>query len=216
MNRHLLVCVALASASAFAPLAGLAADTLESIVPWETGDRASFKWFLNGKTLQLEEEVTAADGHRFALSQRTADRAYEVAGFSDDLRWTRGPCLSNGQQCAFDPGVGRGLLPLAKGRKWRSEFSVTGETFKADVVQEREVEAVETVKLGPGPFQTWRVGFSGRVKGTDSKGSAFTGKESGTEWWAVTGSGKLVLVKFAYRNSFGEKATREIVSLGYR
>ena len=214
MKRHLLLCMALVSA--FAPLTGGAADTLETIAPWEAGDRASFKWFVNGKTLQLDEEVTAADGQRFALSQRTADRAYEVTGFNDELRWTRGPCLSNGQQCAFDPGVGRGLLPLAKGRKWRSEFAVTGETFKADVVQDREVEAVETVKLAPGPFQAWRVGFSGRIKGTDSKGGAFTGKESGTEWWAVTASGKLVLVKFSYRNSFGEKATREIVSLGYR
>ena len=49
MKRHLLLCMALVSA--FAPLTGGAADTLETIAPWEAGDRASFKWFVNGKTL---------------------------------------------------------------------------------------------------------------------------------------------------------------------
>ena len=55
----------------------------------------------------------------------------------------------------------------------------------------------------------------GRLSGVDPKGSAYSGKEEVTEWWAFL-SGKPKAVKIEYRNSFGEKATLELTSLSIK
>lgn len=193
-----------------------AAQKVESVTPWDVGDKASYTWVLGPKTLTLDEEVTESGAGTVKLVNRTAQRSFDVVVQWAPLRVTAGPCLSNGQQCTFGEGIVGFDLPAEKGRKWSTTFNVTGETFTADVVQERVVDRLEKVKTPAGEFETFKVNFVGRIKGKDAKGASFTGKEDGSEWFAILPSGKLVLVKVVYRNSFGEKAAREIRTLAFR
>lgn len=190
------------------------AQKIEAFTPWEVGDSAAYKWSIGPKVIDVEETVVESTAAETKMTQRTADRSYELRIALPSMIQLTGPCLSNGQQCSFGSGVEGLQLPLEKGRKWNTAFMVTGETFTADVVQERIVEKVEKIKTPAGEFETWRIGFSASIKGKDAKGASFAGKESGTGWFAFPG-GKPVLVKFAYRNSFGEKASRELVKLAY-
>jgi hypothetical protein len=66
-----------------------------------------------------------------------------------------------------------------------------------------------------GEFEAFKISFSGRIQGVDAKGSKFTGKEDGTNWIALV-NGKPVVVKVVYRNSFGEKASRELTSVAFK
>ena len=128
---------------------------------------------------------------------------------------TRAVCISNGQQCGFAPGIQVADFPLEKGKKWNTGFTVTGESFTADVAQERKVDKIEKVKVPAGEFEAAKVSFSGRIKGTDGKGKPFSGREDGADWVAVV-NGKAVIVKTEYRNSFGEKANLELASLNQK
>jgi len=89
---------------------------------------------------------------------------------------------------------------------------VKGESFTADVTQERQVDKIEKVKVPGGEFEAAKVSFSGRIKGADDKGKPFSGKEDGTDWVAFV-NGKTMVVKTVYRNSFGEKSTHELISV---
>lgn len=80
---------------------------------------------------------------------------------------------------------------------------------------ERKVEKVEKVKVPAGEFEAYRVSHGARIKGTDAKGNPFSGKEDSREWLALV-NGKLALIKVEYRNSFGEKFTRELVSAAFK
>lgn len=195
---------------------GVSAQKVESLNPWETGDRATYKWTMGAKALTIEEEFGSGGGGILAYSQKTAERTYDMRTQMSPMLHLAGPCLSNGQQCSFAPGIAGLELPAEKGRKWTTAFTVTGETFTADVTQERVVDKVEKVKTPAGEFEAFKVNFNGRIKGKDSKGGSFTGKEDGSDWFAVTPSGKLVLVKHVYRNSFGEKAARELQLLAFK
>lgn len=191
------------------------AQKIEALTAWDVGDTASYKWTLGPKVIDVEEAVVESTAGEVKMTQKTPDRSYELKVAVPSMAQLTGPCLSNGQQCSFGAGIDGLQLPLEKGRKWNTAFAVTGESFTADVAQERIVEKVEKIRTPAGEFETWRIAFSASIKGKDAKGAGFTGKESGTGWFAFPG-GKPVLVKFAYRNSFGEKASRELVKLAYQ
>ena len=50
---------------------------------------------------------------------------------------------------------------------------------------DRKAERLEKVKVPAGEFEAFKVSFSGRIKGVDSKGNPFSGKEDGTDWFAL-------------------------------
>jgi hypothetical protein len=188
-----------------------AAQTLERTKTQEVGDKASFNWVLNNKAEAINHEWTVVSGESAQGVQTVAGKSIAVA-FDSAGNLARGLCISNGQQCTFSPALKFADFPLEKGKKWTTKFTVTGETFTADVTQDRKVDKIEKVKVKAGEFQAAKVGFGGRIKGTDNKGNAFSGKEDGADWIAVV-NGKVVVVKTEYRNSFGEKATVELASL---
>jgi len=183
---------------------------LERTTMPQAGDKQSFKWVLNNKAQPMDIEWAGESGGSVRGTQKVGgkDLAVELDTAGD---LTRALCISNGQQCGFAPGIKVADFPLEKGKKWTTSFAVTGETFTAQVTQERKVDKIEKIKVPAGEFEAAKISFSGRIRGADSKGTAFTGREDGIDWVAVV-NGKSVLVKTEYRNSFGEKANVEMMS----
>jgi hypothetical protein len=202
-------CMAIAAAVVFPGVA--AGQTMEPAKDCEPGDKASYTWVLNNKPQQLELECTQGSEQAVHFVQKVGGRSFEGAVTKGSLKLLKAMCVSNGQQCAFSPGLDAAGLPLEKGKKWTQTFTVTGETFTAEVTQERKAERLEKIKLPAGEFEAFKVSFVGRIKGVDSKGNRFSGKEDGADWFALI-NGKLSVVKTVYRNSFGDKATRELTA----
>jgi hypothetical protein len=171
---------------------------------------------MNNKAQDLEEELISITDTDYIAVQRAGGKTFEVVVSKEGLLLRKVMCHPNGQQCSFDPPANFIGLPLEKGRKWTLSFTVKGETFTSQVTQERVVEKVEKIKVPAGEFEAFRVYFSGRIKGTDSQGRSFSGKEDGTDWFALVPGGKLNVIKTVYRNSFGEKFTRELTSVAYK
>lgn len=197
-------------------LAGTAhGQKIEALNNWDVGDTATYKWTIGAKVLDVEEVVIEGSATEARMTQRTGDRTYDLRVALPSMAQLAGPCLANGQQCSFEPAIDGLPLPLEKGKKWNVNFTVKGETFTVDVVQERVVEKIEKVRTPAGEFDAWKIAFSSKLKGKDAKGASFSGKEDGATWFTFPG-GKPVLAKFTYRNSFGEKATRDLVKLAYK
>ena len=204
--------VAVAATLAVPGIAG--AQKLEQLKLPDPGDKIQFNWVLNGKAQAMEEEWLSVDGDGATGVQRTGGKEYKLvvpkAGSVSE-----GICLANGQPCTFSPAVTIIDLPLEKGRKWQQTFVVKGETFTVDVEAEWQVDKVEKVKTPAGEFEAFRISHKGRIKGKDAKGAAFSGKEDG-RYWLATVNGKTFLAKTEYRNSFGEKFTREATAVALK
>ena len=198
-------------AIALAPCAALAQKIERLEFRTEPGDKVVFKWTLGNKSQNLEEVITAATGTEVRAAVTVGGKAFEGAMNKTPFTLTSWMCLANGQPCKFSPGLLLLDLPLEKGKKWTQSFTVTGDTFVAEVTQERKVEGFEKIRIAAGEFETVKVSFSGRVASRDSKGNVYTGKEDGTEWWA-TSTQRPTAVKVTYRNSFGEKFALELIS----
>lgn len=191
-------------------------QAIDRFTPWTVGDKVTYSWRLGGKENRLEQEVTSSDTARVAITERSPQREFNMGVDARTMDVTSGLCLSNGQQCQFEPGIHVLDLPLQKGKKWNNEFSVKGETFSARIKQERAVDRTEKLKVAAGEFESFRINVKSQIQGTDKSGNSFAGNESITEWWTIVPSGKAVMVKLDYRNSFGEKATREVSALDLR
>ena len=206
--------IAAAFVSALAIPATVAAQQLDQAKPFEAGDKATYNWVLNNKAQNLEEEWSGVvDGIANGV-QRAGGKEYQHIQPKPGVA-TQGLCLPNGQPCTFSPGVTFVDFPVAKGKKWTQSFAVKGETFTSQVQSDYEVDKVEKVKTPAGEFESFRISHKGLIRGTDAKGAAFSGREDG-RYWVTLVSGKLAVVKIEYRNSFGEKFTREATSIAYK
>jgi hypothetical protein len=183
---------------------------------YDVGDKATYRWVLNNKAQDLEEELTGVTDADYVVAQRVGGKTYELVVSKDGLLSRKFMCLTNGQQCSSEPAANFIVFPLEKGKKWTVAFTVRGETFTSQVTQERVVEKVEKIRVPAGEFEAFRVAFKGRFQGTDSQGKGFNGKEDGTDWIAQLPGGKLNWVKIVYRNSFGDRFTRELTSVVYK
>jgi hypothetical protein len=206
-------CIAIMAAAVFPGVA--AGQTMEPAKDCEPGDKVSYTWVLNNKPQQMDLECIEGSDQEVHFVQKVGGRSYEGVVTRGTVKLVKAMCLANGQQCAFSPGLDFIGLPLQKGKKWTQTFTVTGETFTAEVTQQRKAERLEKVKVPGGEFDAFKVSFSGRIKGVDSKGNRFSGKEDGTDWFALI-NGKISVVKTVYRNSFGEKATQELTAAAFQ
>ncbi len=179
---------------------------------WETGDKLTFNWTRNGKSIAMVEEVVGTSDSAIGIRYTAGDRSYDAALVPGTFLYPKGICLANGQACDFAPAFKWIEFPLERGRKWSGVSTVTGETFIAEVTYEHSVEKLEKVKVPAGEFEAFRIAQSGKIKARDRQGAnPSTGKESGTVWIALV-NGKPVPVRTEYRNSYGEKFTRELVT----
>lgn len=209
MNKNLLALAALIVLTA--PAVSFA-QKLDRTKNWEVGDKLTFNWVLGGKAQRMVEEVMEVTDAEMHLGDKVGERTYDVKVLNPDFTYAKGICLSNGQACEFSPPYVFVAFPLEKGKKWSGTTTVTGETFISEVTYERSVDKVEKIKTAAGEFEAYRVSGSGRIKATDKAGkNPSNGKENNTDWFAVI-NGKLVPVKIEYKNSYGEKFTRELVA----
>jgi len=181
----------------------------------EVGDKVIYKWMKNNKPMTLEQEVTAVSGDRVQGVERLPGKEAEFAWTKSPLMLLKSLCMANAEPCTFEPGIEFIRLPLEKGQKWESKFYVKAPDFTAQVEREYNVEGTESVKVPAGEFQTFRVHYQSRYRGTTSKGAGFNGRDEGTVWYALS-SKKLVVAKQEYKNSSGEKSIRELTSVSFK
>jgi hypothetical protein len=215
MDIRRLLLAAGTVAISLAPCVPLAQKVEKLEFKTEPGDKVVFRWTLGNKAQNIEEVITASTDTEMRAAVTVGGKAFEGVVTKNPFTMTSWMCLANGQPCKFSPGLLLLDLPLEKGKKWSTAFTVTGDTFTAEVTQERKVEGFEKVRVAAGEFDAVKVSFSGRVASRDQKGNVYTGKEDGTEWWA-TATQRPIAVKVNYRNSFGEKFSLEAVSASLR
>ena len=186
--------------------------TLDKAPAIVQGDTFNYTYSRNGVSNQpVTEKVTQVSADSIELSTSTPERTYMSVLDRDTLAVRKAMCLSNGQQCDFTPSIGWLRFPLSVGQEWQTEFDVVGETFVAHVVQKWRVAGMERVKVKGGEFDAYRLQSSGSINGKGNDGKPFAGTESATCWSSP--AAKMFCVKYAYKNSFGEKSGREVVSL---
>jgi hypothetical protein len=192
------------------------AQKLERPKDFDVGDKSTYEWVMNNKLQPpVEEEWTAITDQELQGTQKAGGKTFDLLLDRSTLALTKVMCHSNGQQCMFSPGIPIVMYPLEKGKKWPMSFTAKGETFTTEVIGERRVEKIEKVKVPAGEFEAYKITFSARLRGVDSKGNAYSGKEDGAEWVAVI-NGKGCIVKVEYRNSFGDKFTRKLVAAEFK
>jgi len=182
---------------------------------FQPGDRLVYDWVRNGKAQVLEEEWLAPEGEDLRAVQKVGGKRFEVSVARDSNVIKRMMCMANGQACTFSPGMEFARFPLEVGKRWTASYTLRGETFNAQVTQERIVEAVEKVKVPAGELAAFKLAYTGRMRGTARWIIPFSGTEEGAEWVTVIG-GRLVFARVTYRNSFGDNATLELVSTSFR
>jgi hypothetical protein len=191
------------------------AQKMEPSKLWEVGDRAAYTWTLYSKSEKVEEEVVAVSDTEISMVERMGDRNFDRVYDTQQKGFTRYACLNSMVQCTFTPANNWADWPLEKGKKWSNPTHVRGPTFEADLTKEHVVEGYEKVRVPAGEFGAYRISFTGKVKGKDSKGNGFSASEKGTYWYTVI-NGKPVMVKFVYQNTFPEKVTKELIAVDYR
>jgi hypothetical protein len=182
---------------------------------WEVGDMAVYNWTLYSKTAKVEEEVVAVSDTEVTMVERMGDSKFDRVYDARQKRYTKYACLNSMVQCTFTPGNNWADWPLEKGKKWSNPTHVQGPTFEADLTKDHVVEGYEKVKVPAGEFAAYKISFTGKVKGRDSKGKGFSASEKGTYWYTVL-KGKAIMVKFVYQNTFPEKVTKELLMVNYK
>ena len=191
---------------------GKSAQTLERTRDWEVGDRMTYVYVRNGRSMLFVEEVVKVDDTGTHTLQRTDDRTYEALRGTRTMSWSRGICFSNGQMCEFSPALLSVDFPLESGKTWSGRTTVKGDAFVSDRTYQARAEGVEKMTVPAGEFDAYKVSFTTQFEGRDKKdGVPWSGTESYADWWVVI-RGKAVVLKTEYRNSFGEVFTRELVS----
>ncbi|MEO8627333.1 MAG: hypothetical protein ABI612_04435 [Betaproteobacteria bacterium] len=185
-------------------------QTGETVQWWKAGDKTTYTILVYGKTQELTETWTSATETSITGIQKIGGREVPLAVTLPYLEVAR-MCLSDGEECHFSPGIKSLDLPLEKGKRWSTTFNVESARFTAEVTEDYQVGKSEKVTVPAGAFDAVKIPFNGRFKGTNKKGERFSGKEDGTYWVAFIG-GRPVTVKITYRNSFGARTNRELVS----
>ena len=189
--------------------------TMERPKEWEVGDNATYKWVLNNKAQQLDEELTAITDTELQFVQKVGGRTYEGALERSTLALLKVMCLDNGQQCTFAPALPFWAFPLQLGKTWTATFTAKGDTFTSQVTQERRIDKIEKVKVPAGEFQAYKISFKGSYRSTENKGGVYTGKFDGADWVALV-NGKANVVKVEFRSTSGDLGTRELTAVNYK
>jgi hypothetical protein len=182
----------------------------------EPGDRAVFNLTVNGKTQVMEENWVALTDETMVGKHKFGGKEYDVVlSRSPDYRILKLASFTSGQQVEFSPGMQYVNFPLEKGKKWTTAMTVRGETFTTEMSTDRVVERIETIRVPAGEFETFKIAFSGKYHGKDSKGSQYSGREEGANWVSLV-SGKMITVKTEFKNSSGEKLLLELISSSFK
>ena len=138
------------------------AQKLERTKNWEVGDKVTWNYVLQGKSMRLVDEVVeVTDDEVRSILQVGDHKTLEQTLSSRDLSARKGICEPNGQACTFSPAWVWVDFPLGKGKTWSATSTVTGETFISEVAYQYRVEGVEEITTPAGHFDAYRVSGSG-------------------------------------------------------
>jgi hypothetical protein len=193
----------------------VSAQKVESAKDREPGDKEIFKYVWNNKATNLEESWTALTEDEMIGVHKVDGKEYEIVMARSLYQLRKMRCFGNGQRCVFSPGLNFVQFPLEKGKKWTTSTTLTAETFTGEIVQERTVEGVETLRIPAGEFETYKIKSVGHFKSKTTKGDVYIGKEEETDWVAIV-SGKMLVVKIAYKNSFAETFSLDLISVSFK
>jgi predicted dienelactone hydrolase len=178
----------------------------------DVGDKLTYNYVRNGRSMRLVEEIAKVGETETRATLQADARTYEAVYSTRDMFWSHAICLANGQLCAWSPAMQYAEFPLEIGKTWSGKSIVTGETFVGEVTYQVKVDGIEKIATPAGQFDAYKVSASSRLSGTNKAGGApWSGTESYADWWATI-TGKAVVVRTEYKNSFGETYTRELVS----
>lgn len=197
-----------------APALACAQELEQPAAAFQPGDRVVYNWVRNGKAKIVEEEWLPEEGENLRAVQEVGAKRFAVVVAKKSMVIKQMMCVANGQACTFSPGMEFARFPLEVGKRWSTSYTIEGETFTARVTQERTVERVEKIKVPAGEFETFKIAYTGRMRGTARRIFPFSGTEEGAEWVTVI-EGRLVFARVTYRNAFGDDATLELVSTGF-
>lgn len=207
-NRSLIALLSTALLSGF-----VVAQPPEPHENWKVGDRLTFDWVRNGESKTIIDNVLAVTDSEVCYQSKVGDRTYDSALSVPSMAYAKGMCLANGQSCDFSPAYVWVQQPMAQGKTWSGSTQVTGETFIADVKYERTVEGIEMIKTPAGQFDAWKVSISGRIKVKEKIGGGeSSAREEATDWIARI-NGRTVTVRTEYENTYGERFSRELLSV---
>jgi hypothetical protein len=198
-----------------APALACAQQLEQPATYFQPGDRVVYNWVRNGKASLVEEEWLPAEGDDLRAEQKVGAKRFAVVVAKKSLVIKQMMCVANGQACTFSPGMEFARFPLEVGKRWSTSYTIKGETFTAHVTQERTVERVAKIKVPAGEFETFKIAYTGRMRGAAYGIVPFSGTEEGAEWVTVI-AGRLVFARVTYRNSLGDDATLELVSTRFR
>jgi len=198
-----------------APALAFAQQLEPPATTFQPGDRVVYDWVRNGKAQRVEEEWLAPEGNDLRAVQKVGGKRCAVLVAKKSLVIRQMMCVANGQACRFSPGMEFARFPLEVGKRWSTSYTIQAETFTARVTQERTVERLEKIRVPAGVFDAFKIAYAGRMRGTARRIIPFSGTEEGAEWVTVI-EGRLVFARVAYRNSFGDDATLELVSTRFR
>ena len=192
------------------------AQKLERTKNWEVGDKVTWNYVLQGKSMRLVDEVVEVTDDEVRSTLQVGDRTLEQTVSLRDFSLRKGICSPNGQACTFSPAWVWLDFPLEEGKAWSAASTVTGESFISEVAYQYKVEGVEKITTPAGQFDAYRISGSEHIK-SRSKGGAgpWHGTSSFTDWVASI-NGKVRAVKSEYHNSFGEVYTRELLAAELR
>lgn len=192
------------------------AQKLERTKNWEVGDKVTWNYVLQGKSMRLVDEVVEVTNDEVRSTLHIGDRTLEQALSLRDFSVRKGICTSNGQACTFSPAWVWLDFPLEEGKTWSATSIVSGETFISETAYQYKVEGIEKITTPAGQFDAYRISGSERIKSRSKAGAGpWYGTATFTDWVASI-NGKVRAVKSEYHNTFGELATRELLAAELR
>lgn len=214
MKKHLWVFSLFAAV--LIPLVS-SAQKLERTKNWGVGDKATWNYVLQGKSMRFVQEVVEVTDAEIRSTLEIGERTHHVVGSTRELSCVSGICLPNGQKCTFSPEWVWFNFPLEKGKTWSATTTVTGESFISETAYEAKVDGVEKITTPAGQFDAYKLSGIERIESRNklSGGPIFHGT-SNYSYWVASIKGKLVCVRNEYHNSFGEVMTRELLSTEFK
>ena len=178
---------------------------------FEVGDVVNYSVNVNGKTKPLEYTFNKVEKNlqsgKVIFDSKEGEFISQGIGFeSQDFG------LTNGEMVIRKPDVKIFEPAMQVGAKWTNFFEAKGESFKAQIIQQAQVEKFEKVKLKFVEVDCFLVSTNDTLQVVNAKSEVLSGKASNKIWVGVVNN-RLLIVKREYQNSFGAKMVQELSDL---
>jgi hypothetical protein len=211
-----LLIMALAFAVAVSPKTAFAADASGEItsLPCKAGEVQTYRYssVFAGKTALdgTEAWTTTSCGDRIVFKPGGKLFKQEIVLDKQGTLY-QGPSIFTGEAVEYPKGLPLLRLPLAPGKSWNADIVVKGDSFHDSGTQTYHVIAWEKVKVPAGEYNALKMTTSYSMSGSTSRGDAYHGVYEETLWYAPE---TRAVVKEVASDTFGNKATREMISVG--